>query len=79
MKYILTLWLALPVLGYIAGYSVASEQQTDRRKGANATYTDCSSPQHEGDKTIGYLVKRTQGAEAIDGGLTLVCEYHSKQ
>lgn len=63
MKTILLLWFLLPISGYVAGYTVANEQWE------NDT-TACLSPQHEGEKTIGTLVKR-------EGGLVLVCEKHS--
>lgn len=66
-KSMLLLWFLLPISGYVAGYTVANEQwqeQTDK------DVTHCPSPQHEGEKTIGTLVKR-------EGGLVLVCEKHS--
>ena len=68
MKYILALlWFSLPSLGYVAGYMVATEQAEAKDK---TMFTACASPQHEGDKTIGKLVK-------VGKGLHLVCEYHS--
>lgn len=67
MKTILLLWFLLPISGYVAGYTVANEQLENMQL---EKYTNCSSPQHEGESTIGTLVKR-------EGGLVLVCEKHS--